>query len=86
MDPAGLVIIVGIIVTYKLVSRNIDVRRMEAQARLQATEADDSSYIRDELAEIREMLAELMLEDPARRGGGPLSSGRYTDDDASLRD
>ena len=65
MDPAGLVIIVGIIVTYKLVSRHIDVRRMEAQARLRETEEEDSSHVYEELVRIREMLADLTIEDHA---------------------
>ncbi len=81
MDPAGLVIIVGIIVTYKLVSRHIDVRRMEAQARLRETEEEDSSHVYEELVRIREMLADLTIEDHAQRGRTALGRDPYDDVD-----
>jgi hypothetical protein len=84
MEP-GLVVIVAIIVTYKLVSRNIEVRRLEAQARLRDTEGEDSSLVREELAQIREMLADLTIEDHARRGGAALNPPHGYDDEAPSR-
>ncbi len=81
MEPAGWVIIVAIIVTYKLLARNIEVRRLEAQARLKGSDGEESSRVHEELAHIREMLADLTLEDHARRSEA-LPRGPYDDDDA----
>ena len=85
MGAESLVVIVAIIVVYKLVSRQTEVKRLEAEARLRATEGEDSSTVREELAQIREMLADLMIEDHARRGDEALPRGPYEDDNTLER-
>jgi hypothetical protein len=70
----GILIIVG----YKLISRQIEVKQLEAEARLREGGGSDMDEVREELAQIREMLADVLLEDHAR-GGSRLKDGRGTD-------
>lgn len=78
MGPEILVPIVAIVLGYKLILRQIEVKRLEAEARLRDGGDSEMGEVREELAQIREMLADVLLEDHARTGSR-LTDGHGTD-------
>ncbi|MBT5537223.1 hypothetical protein HOK31_29445, partial [Candidatus Poribacteria bacterium] len=66
MGPEILVPIVAIILGYRLIARQIENKRVATEARLGEGRNADMAEVREELAQIREMLADVLLEDHAR--------------------
>ncbi len=67
MGPELLVWIVAVVLGYKLIARQMEIKRMAAEERLDDGRNSDMAEVREELAEIREMLADILLEDHARK-------------------
>ncbi|MAF12760.1 hypothetical protein CMK11_20105 [Candidatus Poribacteria bacterium] len=67
MGPELLVWIVAVVLGYKLIARQMEIKRIAAEARQGDGRNSDMAEVREELAEIREMLADVLLDDHARR-------------------
>jgi hypothetical protein len=65
LDPGVLGVfipIIGIILGYRLISRNIELKKLEAQVRLRVDEDSPIEELKSEILAIKEMLADVVLE------------------------
>jgi len=65
LDPGVLGVfipIIGIILGYRLISRNIELKKVEAEARLRGEHDGPVEDLRQEILALKEMLADIVLE------------------------
>ena len=73
--------IIAIVLGYRLISRNLELRKLEAQARLRDAEDSPIAQLQADVLAIKEMLADVVLEgDISRREALPPHPGDKQDE------